>query len=96
MGFEDELEENRARLEKLKANVHVCAIRQYIDELKRKWHPSTKLIEGPIHHGSKKDDISESTLYWDVVNAKWTDKESAFRAYLMRKLEGMMVDPLSY
>lgn len=89
MGFEDELEDNRARLGKLKANVHVWAIQQYIDLLKSKWTPQTKVIEGPVRHGSSVDE-STFTQYWDVVNCQWTSKEKAFRAYVMRTLEGVI------
>ena len=90
MGFEDELEESRARLGKLKANVHVWAIQMYIDELRKKWRPKIKEIEGPVYHGSKADDIAKHTLYWDVINCKWDSKENAFRSYVIRTLQGVI------
>lgn len=84
--YDQGLEKSLERLQKLKANIHVWQIQNYIDELRAKWKPKTKNSEFEIYHGSKKGDIESTTLYWDELSLKWTTKESAFKGYVFKKV----------
>jgi len=80
------MEHEFERIQKLKVNVFTSILPAIIENERKIWRPKTKVIEGPVNHGSKAGDVEPHTLYWDPYNYEWTNKERAFRGNLFRKL----------
>jgi hypothetical protein len=92
MSYQSELEEEYTRLQKLKYSVHVDAIKKFVADLRKRWRPRTKEIQGPVYHGSKQGEEDPHTLYWDELNNEWTTKEFAFQGHLLRKVKDIIND----
>ncbi len=92
MSYQSELEEEYTRLQKLKYSVYVDAIKKFVADLRKRWRPRTKEIQGPVYHGSKQGEEDPHTLYWDELNSAWTTKEFAFQGYLLKKVKDLIND----
>lgn len=84
--FETIRDQSMERLQKLKANIHVWKILEYIDNLRKKWKPKTRISEFEVYHGSQKGDIKLITQYWDEYRCVWTDREAAFKGYVFKSV----------
>lgn len=82
----DELIESKLRLEKLKLNIQIDNLKKLIQDLKSKWKPKTRLIEGKLIHGSKAGDEIQFTQYFDECSCEWVTEEVAFRGYIIKKI----------
>lgn len=82
----EELIESRIRLEKLKLNIQIDNLKIWIQDLKSKWKPQTRLFEGKLIHGSKAGDEIQFTQYYDEYSCEWTTEEAAFRGFLFKTI----------
>ena len=67
--------QNMSRLDKLKANIHLHPIQNYVAFLRDKWKPQTMQFK----HNSE-----TITYYWDEYNHNWTIEEMAFKGYVFK------------
>lgn len=80
--FEDEMTVSNERLKKLKVNVHIWALQNCIDQLKAQWKPKMKTLDGIPYDEPNPIEEPCNVLYWDVSNAKWTNRDAAFKSYV--------------
>ena len=82
----EELIENRLRLEKLKLNIQLDNLKNYVKSLKEKWKPKTRINNGLLVHGSKSGDEIQFTQFYDEYSCEWTTEEAAFRGFILNLL----------
>lgn len=80
---DEQLTESRLRLDKLKLNLQLNSLKNYVQSLKEHWEPKTRIYQGRLVHGSKKEDEIEFVQYFDVFSGEWTTEEIAFRGYVL-------------
>lgn len=90
MRFTEDLSKEYDRIQRLKANIHTKELLRIVELEKRIWIPKTKVIEGPVYHGSKAGDVEPHTLYWDEYNREWTVKSFAFKGHLFKLVSDLL------
>lgn len=88
--YDQVLEKSALRLYKLKANIHVWQIQQYIDDLRAKWKPKMKTLEGKPYTGPTPKEEPFDLLFWDEFQLKWTHKEMAFKGHVFNKVKELL------
>ena len=84
MKYNDQLEEEFDRINRLKANLHLTAIQDYLTEARRKWKPRTTEIEASDRTRFAEGDSQSTTLYFDEYNLVWTSKDIAFKGHVFK------------
>ncbi|MFD2741942.1 MULTISPECIES: hypothetical protein [Sphingobacterium] len=78
---EEVLLQNMTDLDKLKANIYINSIQNYIDILRKNWNPQTLTVQGRT---------GEGLLYWDVYNLNYTIENMAFKGYVFKNISSVM------
>lgn len=86
MKYNDQLEEEFDRVNRLKANLHLRAIQDYLKEARRKWKPKTTEIEASDRTRFADGDSESGTLYFDEYNLVWTSKDIAFKGHVFKQI----------
>lgn len=82
--YNETLSESRLRLEKLKLNIQIISLKNYVQSLKEYWKPRTRIYQGKLVHGSKSGDEINFTQFYDEYTCEWTSEENAFRGYVLK------------
>lgn len=86
MKYNDQLEEEFDRINRVKANLHLTAIQDYLTEARRKWKPRTTEIEHSERMRFADGDSENATLYFDEYNLVWTSKDIAFKGHVFKQI----------
>lgn len=86
MKYNDQLEEEFDRINRLKANLHLTAIQDYLIEARRKWKPRTTEVEHSERMRFADGDSESTTLYFDEYNLVWTSKDIAFKGHVFKQI----------
>lgn len=82
MSYEEQLDEERLRLQKLQLNIQTSNLNKVIEELREKWKPETKEVEGWKHGG---ESVHERVFY-NPFTETWTTKHLAFRGFVLDEI----------
>lgn len=74
---EEVLLQNMSQLDKLKANIHINAMQNFIEFLRKKWNPETLEVRGKNDTG---------LLYWDEYNHTYSIKQTAFQGFIFKNI----------
>lgn len=70
--------QNMSRQDRLKPNIYVGVIRDYVAHLRDKWIPKTKEMDS--------DDGEMFTMYYDEYHDVWTTEDIAFKGHVFKKV----------
>lgn len=90
MTFHQLLNDEHAKLQRLKANVHTRMLSDYVAEMKSDWKPKSKIFTGHHRHGSKSGDEEKVELFYDEYRHEWTTRDIAFKGYVFKKISDLL------
>ena len=86
MDYKAQLTEEMDRITRIKANLHLKAIQDYLNEARRKWKPRITEVEASDRTRFSDVDSESATLYFDEYNLVWTSKDIAFKGHVFKQI----------
>lgn len=90
MTFHQSLNDEYAKLQRLKANVHTRVLSAYVAKMKTDWKPKSKIFTGHHRHGRKSAEEENVELFYDEYHHERTTEDIAFKGYLFKRISDLL------